>query len=210
MFPSGSQTLEGELTAVGSPVRGAVICHPHPQYGGDMDSPVVLAVAGALYEIGLATLRFNFRGVGASTGSYDGGAGEGDDLRAAISYLIAQTGVRGVAVAGYSFGAMIALQVAPTVAEVDSLIAVAPPLSFASLDPLADCPKRKLLIVGDRDQYCSVAQLTRQLETIAEPKSHTIIAGADHFFGGHAQAVADAVRSFEASAVAPARLAGPQ
>jgi alpha/beta superfamily hydrolase len=147
-FASGDLNLEGELTLPGSCSRGAVICHPHPQYGGDMDDPVVCAVARALQEAGHATLRFNFRGVGASTGRYGGGAGEGDDLRAAVRFLIERSGASRVTLAGYSFGAMIALQVGPDVPQVDQLIAVAPPLSFFGLDGIAACTKEKLFVVG--------------------------------------------------------------
>lgn len=195
-FPSGALTLEGELTSLDGASRGAVICHPHPQYGGDMDNPVVLAVAGALRDAGHSTLRFNFRGVGASGGSYDGGVGEGDDLRAAIHFLVQQSGNRHITLAGYSFGAIIALQVGPSAPEVDRLVGVAPPLSFAGLESIASWTQNKLLIVGDHDQYCSVAQLTAQLARVVEPKQYQVIPGADHFFAGFTPAVAEAVRSF--------------
>jgi uncharacterized protein len=195
-FPSGPLTLEGELTSPDGAPRGAVICHPHPQYGGDMDNPVVLAVAGALRDAGHTTLRFNFRGVGASGGSYGGGVGEVEDLRAAVQFLVQQTGSRSVTLAGYSFGAIVALQVGPSAPQVDRLVAVAPPLSFADLEPVASWPKDKLFIVGDHDQYCSVAQLIAQLARVAEPKHHQVIAGADHFFAGYTPAVAAGVRSF--------------
>ena len=195
-FPSGALTLEGELASVDGAPRGAVICHPHPQYGGDMDNPVVRAAAGALAAAGHATLRFNFRGVGASSGGYDGGVGEVEDLRAAVHFLVQQTGSQQITLAGYSFGGIIALQVAPAAPAVDRLIAVAPPLSFAGLQSIASWTKDKLLIVGDHDQYCSVAQLTAQLARVVEPKQQQVIAGADHFFAGFTPAVADAVRSF--------------
>lgn len=195
-FPSGALTLEGELASLAGALRGAVICHPHPQYGGDMDNPVVLAVAGALGDAGHTTLRFNFRGVGASSGSYSGGVGEGEDLRAAVHFLVEQTGTRHITLAGYSFGAIIALQVSPSAPPVDRLVVVAPPLSFAGLEQIASWSKDKLFIVGDRDQYCSVAQLSAQLARVVEPKQYQVIAGADHFFAGFTPAVAEAVGSF--------------
>lgn len=199
-FPSGALTLEGDLANVNGAARGAVVCHPHPQYGGDMDNSVVRAMAGALVDTGHATLRFNFRGVGASTGSYGSGIGEAEDLRAAVRFLRERTGVRPVALAGYSFGAMVILQAGPTIAEADRLIAVAPPLSFFSLTCVAACTQDKLFIVGNRDQYCSVAELTRQLASVAAPASQRVVPGADHFFVGHEVALSDAVRSFTLTA----------
>ena len=201
-FRSAALTIEGELAANAAATRGAVVCHPHPQYGGDMDNPVVLAVASALSASGNSTLRFNFRGVGASDGSYANGIGEAEDLRAAVRFLCEHTGVRCVTVAGYSFGALVALQATPTIAEADRLIAVAPPLSFAGVEPVAAWTNEKLFIVGDRDQYCSVAQLVDALATVVEPKQHTIITGADHFFAGYTGAVVDSVRSFSANVAA--------
>lgn len=195
-FPSAQLQLEGELSAAAAGSRGAVVCHPHPQYGGDMDNPVVCAVAETLSHLGYATLRFNFRGVGASTGTYGGGVGETDDVRAAAGFLIARTGVEHLTLAGYSFGAIMILQVAATLPAVDQLIAVAPPLAFFRLDCIAQCPKRKLFIVGDADQYCSVAQLAQQLAGVVEPKTQRVIAGADHFFAGRERDVTQTVREF--------------
>jgi len=198
-FSSGPLTLEGELMSVDGAPRGAVICHPHPAYGGDMDNPVVLAVAGALHDTGHTTLRFNFRGVGASGGSYGGGVGEVDDLRAAVQFLVQRTGNGSITLAGYSFGAVIVLHVGPSAPQVDRLVVVAPPLAIAGLEALASCTKDKLFIVGDQDEYCSLAQLSAQLARVAEPKHHKVIAGADHFFAGHTPAVAECVRSVCAS-----------
>lgn len=195
-FPSGTLTLEGDLVSVDGATRGAVICHPHPQYGGDMHNSVVRAVAAALVDTGHATLRFNFRGVGSSTGSYSRGVGEAEDLRAAVRFLHERTAVRAVALAGYSFGAMVTLQAGPAIPAADRLIAVAPPLSFFSLACVATSTLNKLFIVGDRDQYCSVADLRQQLASVAEPKSERIVTGADHFFVGHEAALSAAVRSF--------------
>jgi len=98
--------------------------------------------------------------------------------------------------AGYSFGARVVLQAGVHLPAVDRLIAIAPPLSFFSLDGLSACTKEKLFIVGDTDQYCSVAQLTRQLASVAEPKAHQIVHGADHFFVGYEGALKQTVRAF--------------
>jgi alpha/beta superfamily hydrolase len=195
-FASGGLMLEGELAAAAHATRAAVICHPHPQYGGDMDNPVVRAVETGLRQTRCATLRFNFRGVGSSTGAYDGGRGEVDDARAAVDCLIDRSGITAVTLAGYSFGAMVALRAGADLSSVDRLIAVAPPLEFVGLDFLGRCSKPKLFLAGDHDQYCRVASLAEQLAAVAEPKAQRLLAGADHFFRGHEEAVAAAIRSF--------------
>lgn len=195
-FYSGELALEGDLIIAEQCRSAAVVCHPHPQYGGDMHNPVVQAVCTALRRAGLATLRFNFRGVGASHGTFSGGAGEVEDAHAAVRYVIQRSGASRVTLAGYSFGAMVALQAGTQMAEVDRLIAIAPPLAFFDLECLASCPKDKFFIVGDRDQYCSVSALRQQLGGIARPVSERIVAGADHFFFGQEDAIAAAVCSF--------------
>jgi hypothetical protein len=199
-FPSGTLILEGDVRMHAGGTRGAVICHPHPQYGGDMDNPVVRVLADALYEVGWATLRFNFRGVGGSRGGYGGGVGEADDVRAAIDFFVTRGGIERVLLAGYSFGAMLALQVGAKLPAAEGLIAVAPPLSFASLESVATCAKSKLFIVGDRDEFCDLARLSRQLERVAGPKALRVIRGADHFLFGQEAALAEAVRTFAAPA----------
>ena len=189
-FPSRGGVLEGRLAIPGGATDGAVICHPHPQYGGDMDNLVVVAIANALRAAGLATLRFNFRGVGGSDGSFDGGRGERDDTRAALSALRERLGVESPALIGYSFGAMIALAVADNTMR---LAAIAPPLTLAS----AAVPgaAATLLVVGDHDAFCPLAALT---ETAAGwPKTRIVVLdGADHFFAGQAARIGAEVASF--------------
>jgi alpha/beta superfamily hydrolase len=195
-FQSDDLALEGDLHIPARCAAGVVICHPHPQYGGDMHNAVVLAVAEGFCHAGYATLRFNFRGVGGSAGSYSGGGGEVDDARAAVRCLIADAGVKVVTIAGYSFGAMVALRAGPAWGEVHRLVAIAPPLAFFTLEHLETCAKPKLFVVGDSDQYCGLAQLTAQLERVAEPKHRCIVRGADHFFAGNLDAVRDAIAAF--------------
>src|SRR5260221_12424431 len=111
-FRSGDLTLEGLLANPGRGAPAAVVCHPHPMYGGSMHNNVVEAILAAMWQAGYTTLRFNFRGVGASEGEHDGGPGEGDDAVAGMTFLMAQQGVRkeGAAMAGYSFGGMVAVR----------------------------------------------------------------------------------------------------
>jgi alpha/beta superfamily hydrolase len=195
-FTSGDCRLQGILTAPAEPQGGAVICHPHPLYGGNMNNPIVRALEDGLQRAERATLRFNFRGVGESTGSYTGGSGEGEDLRAAIRHLTEALSIDRVTLAGYSFGAMVILQVGPGLEIVDRLIAVAPPLSFFTLENLAHCQKPMLFLAGYRDQYCDVAELERQVAALGESKQQRVLRGADHFLFGNEPDVAWAVADF--------------
>ncbi|MDZ7698565.1 MAG: alpha/beta hydrolase [Deltaproteobacteria bacterium] len=127
-FDAGGLTIEGLL---GGDVSGGavVITHPHPLYGGEMHNGVVDAVVRACRQKGLATLRFNFRGVGQSQGHYDEGIGEQDDVRAAVSYLD-ELGAPAIDLAGYSFGAWVNASAIGSLASVNRLIMVSPPVNF--------------------------------------------------------------------------------
>ncbi len=192
-FRSGSGELEGCLGVPDGAANGAVVCHPHPAYGGDMNNDVVVAVADALRAAGMATLRFNFRGVGASGGSFDGGRGECDDARAALAALGAR--VRGgvPALVGYSFGALIALAVADGTTR---LVAVAPPLALAD-SPVA-AAAATLVVAGDRDSFCPLAALNTA--TARWPRTRVVVVeGADHFFAGHTARVGAEAAAFLAA-----------
>lgn len=188
--------------------RGVVLCHPHPQYGGDMHNPVVLATAAALQDAGVATLRFNFRGVGASEGDYAGGRGEADDARGAVEFLRRRVGAAPIALAGYSFGALVALRAGHDHAGVSHLAAIAPPLSMFDVGFLSGCTKPKLFVLGDRDQYCPLSALERCLNGLAEPKQLHCVPGADHFFSGHEASIAQTVAGFLTSAQWPCEQSG--
>ena len=195
-FRTGGLQIEGRVAVPPTAKVAAVICHPHPQYGGDMNNNVVLAVATSLQRAGVATLRFNFRGVGASEGSYAGGRGEADDARGAVKFLGGCVGVTTVALAGYSFGALVALRAGHDHAHVSHLAAIAPPVSMFDVGFLSGCAKPKLFVLGDRDQYCPLATLERCVADLVEPKSLHRMSGADHFFGGREAQVAELVTAF--------------
>ena len=194
-IPCGALRLEAVL----QPGRGAgaaVICHPHPQYGGTMHNPAVLAVAEGLQQADYTTLCFNFRGVGRSTGHYGGGLAEQDDARAALAYVLAHTGASHAILAGYSFGAVVALAVGAATAAVDAIIAVAPPLAMSELNGLSACTKSTLFLVGDADQFCPVAALEAALRRVPQPTQTRVLRGADHFLFGYEADIAAAVRDF--------------
>jgi alpha/beta superfamily hydrolase len=185
-------TLETRLWIPPGAPAGVVICHPHPLYGGDMESPIVTRTAEACGGCGLATLRFNFRGVGGSTGAHDDGRGEQDDARAAVAELRRRLPPGSpVALAGYSFGAAVAAAVAAAT-ELGGLVLIAPPLRLASLAPPTAVKGPILVVVGTEDQYCPPAAL-EPVRALVPGATITTVDGADHFFFGSLDALADAV-----------------
>src|ERR1700737_4471020 len=151
----GGPSLEGRLARVPVPRGGLVLCHPHPLSGGDMDNPVVIRAAEVVQAAGYATLRFNFRGVGASTGSHDKGEGEREDVRAAEAALAGHVPPgRPVGVIGYSFGAWTA---ARAMRPGDAPLGlIAPPLGMFDFQLPTSPGGRILVVAGTRDTYCPV------------------------------------------------------
>jgi alpha/beta superfamily hydrolase len=149
LVTSGDLRLEAAIHE-GAGSLAAVVLHPHPQYGGDMDNHVVIAVCEALAARGATTLRFNFRGTGASDGSYDGGRGEALDALAAAAHIRSAAPDSRLLLAGYSFGAMIAAGIARDAAPA-ALLLISPPTSVGRLPDL-DPDTPALIIAGDRDQ----------------------------------------------------------
>src|ERR1700719_4093550 len=185
-FRSGDLTLEGLLANPGGGATAALVCHPHPMYSGSMYNNVVERILAAMWQAGYATLRFNFRGVGASEGEHEGGPGEVEDALAAMSFMLAQPGVRkeDAAMTGYSFGAMVALSAGYERAEIARIVAVALPLAMADARIPDGASKPVLLVSGDRDSYSPVAGVQALKAKIGDSARLEIIAGTDHFFGG--------------------------
>jgi alpha/beta superfamily hydrolase len=202
-FPSTGIHLEGLIHKSEAPFArgGVILCHPHPQYGGDMDNPVIHSGLQAAGEAGYATLRFNFRGVGESGGTYAEGIGEKDDVRSAVACLDATFGGRDhfLVLLGYSFGAWVGLPVAVEDERVKAVVAVAPPLAMFDFDFLKGCKKNKLIIVGSRDLYCPIPLLEKWFQTLEEPKSLTLIEGSDHFFFSHHRSLISPIKEFFAT-----------
>lgn len=166
----------------------ALVCHPHPLFGGTMHNKVVFHAMKALNALGLPVLRFNFRGVGTSAGEHDNGHGEQEDVQVALNYLSARF-ARPILFAGFSFGAAIGLRAAVPHAEVVALAALGIPLLAEgrayTYGFLERCDKPKLLLSGGRDEFASPAQLSEVYARLAEPKRLVIVPDADHFFTGH-------------------------
>jgi len=178
--------LEGVLTrTTGS--RGLVMAHPHPLYGGDMNNPVVTTVARTFANAGYATLRFNFRGVGASQGEFADGQGEISDLLAARDYLT-DSGFEEVTLAGYSFGAWVIVNAAAAgELETEPLILISPPAAMLPFTASLKLPKLMQVITGGRDEIAP-PQLVKELKDNWSPHAgFSIIKDCDHFFGGRLQ-----------------------
>ena len=179
----------------------AVLCHPHPLYQGTMHNKVVYQAAKALDSLRIPVLRFNFRGVGASEGSYDHGRGEEDDVRAALDYLAAEFPGAPLLAAGFSFGAWVGLRVGCLDARVIELIGLGLPIDDHKLpfDYLRTCAKPKLLVQGESDQYAEKSRFESFVagfhpEAIAATR--VAFVPGDHFFGGHLDKMADVLRQW--------------
>lgn len=176
----------GALEAVWRPSDAdvaAILCHPHPQYGGSMHDMVLDAVDQALMAAGVSSLKFNFRGVGRSEGEYDNGVGEVDDVVAVANWIRQTTSATRLKLIGYSFGGAIALAVTDQI-QADELILAAPAIGMFGTTPAPE--QRSLVVIGDQDQFVPVSTVTdffRDDVTQVE-----ILPGVDHFFmGAHGQ-----------------------
>ncbi len=184
------------------PAVVAVVCHPHPLYGGTLHNKVVHRVAATLHALGAAALRFNFRGVGRSEGAYDRGAGELEDARAALSWLRARhPGARAWA-AGVSFGAWVAARLAASEAGIERLVMIAPPVGTMSFEVLRTLATPKLVIQGKADDVCPPHLLHAQFAGWAEPKTLVEVEGATHFFDRQLAALGHALEEQLRSALA--------
>jgi alpha/beta superfamily hydrolase len=195
MYPAGNLFIpapHGQLEAIlkepSETRRGAaLVLHPLPTGGGTMHNKVVFRAARALNDAGLLTLRINFRGVGESTGEFDGGRGELDDARAGLTYLEQTYPENKLTVCGFSFGARVGMEVAIPDTRVNYLISIGTPIDKYDFEFLKACRKPILFVHGERDEFGKVARL-RALVDELEPLTRVklvVVANADHFFEGH-------------------------
>ena len=207
--PSGR--LEALLNA-GAPEasHAALVCHPHPLYGGTLHNKVVFHAMKALNSFGFPMLRFNFRGTGLSEGQHDHGNGERDDVRTALDWLEREFPMP-IVFAGFSFGAAVGLQVACSDARVDSMIGLGIPV--AAIDDrnydfsfLQDCTKPKLFVSGARDQFGPKHQLESLVGAMPEPKKLVIIEAGDHFFEGRLREMREAIEHWVAQTLEVGKL----
>ncbi len=192
--------LEALLNGGASDARfAAVVCHPHPLFGGTMHNKVVYHAMKALNEFGFPVLRFNFRGTELSEGEHDYGKGEQEDVRTALAWMKQEFSLP-IIFAGFSFGAAVGLRAACPAPAVKALISLGTPVSADgrsyTYEFLKDCSKPKLFVSGDRDQYGAAERLYEVTANAAEPKRFVLIPGADHFFAGQLTAMRSAIESW--------------
>jgi len=181
-IPSQDLLLEGLLGECPGG-EGVVVTHPHPLYGGEMQNNVVEAVVQAYQEQGFTTLRFNFRGVGRSSGSHDNGMGEQEDVLAALRCLEG-LGKTSVDLAGYSFGAWVNAKGLPRFDAAGRFIMISPPVNFLDFSFLKACDKIRLVIAGSHDDIGPPAMIQEMLPSWNPSARFHVIEGADHFYWG--------------------------
>ncbi len=182
-FNAKRMKIEGLLSVDKEFAKGGVIiCHPHPLFGGNMYNNVVTAIARTATMWDFTSLRFNFRGVGESAGTFGGGTSEQEDVRGAIDYLEAKRKPPVIILVGYSFGAIAGLPVGVDDGRVRGLIGVAPPLEMFDFGFLRECPKPKLFVCGEHDTICPPSKMEEFFETLSGPKWLRILPGIDHFY----------------------------
>ena len=192
-------------TGAENATHAAVVCHPHPLFGGTLHNKVVFHTMKALNSFGFPVLRFNFRGTGLSQGEHDYGGGEVEDVRTALKWLDSELHLP-LIFAGFSFGAAIGLRAAcddPRVVAAIGLGVPGSPVAAETEEPriytdefLQQCTKPKLFVSGARDQFGPRAQLESLVAPIAEPKKLVLIEGADHFFEGRLRELREAIESW--------------
>ncbi len=182
-FESEKYTLEGVFER-GKGDRGAVITHPHPQYGGDMNNYVIKTIADVYKQKNISILKFNFRGVGKSQGSYDNGTGEQKDVISAVSYLL-KRGVREIDLAGYSFGAWINAQAVNNGLQAHKMIMISPPVVYFDFTGFSSINNLKLIITGSEDDIAQPDIIKKMFPQWNQNICFKIIEGADHFYGGY-------------------------
>jgi len=188
--------LEALLDAPAETPKAAVVfAHPLPTHGGTMHTKAVYQAMKGLVRAGCAVLRFNFRGVGASAGSFTGGPGEKDDFTAALDYMHARYPDRHLWSAGFSFGAWIALETGAADDRVTVLIGIAPPGTREGYDftNTTHSAKPKFFIQGEADDICPLQDMWKFYGALPEPKELVIIDAADHLFDGHTTEVGEAI-----------------
>ncbi len=168
-----------------SPSLAAVICHPHPLFGGTMHNKVVYNAAKTLDALGIPVLRFNFRGAGLSAGEHDKGRGEQGDVQAALDYLAAQFPGVPLLLAGFSFGSLVGLRVGCRDPRVSELIGIGIPVNSGDFSFLSDCPKPRLFVHGSDDKFGARKKVEEIVAALTGENRLVVVENADHFFAGH-------------------------
>lgn len=177
----------------GEPRAIAVFGHPHPLHGGTMHTKALYQAAKAMPRIGVAALRFNFRGCGRSAGTFDSGPGEKDDFRAALAFATERFPDLPIWSAGMSFGSWVAMNVGAEDPRVSLLLGIAPPVDRYEFDVLKTCTLPKFIIHGESDELISIKDIRKFYAQMPEPKELVTIEDANHLFEGKTSMVGEAV-----------------
>ena len=196
-IPAPHGQLEAAHREPPGTLRGAgIVCHPHPLQGGTMHTKAVFRAAQALSDVKLAALRFNFRGVGTSTGSFDQGIGEKDDVLASLDWLEERHPGLPLVVGGFSFGSMVALSAGADDPRVVALFGLGLPIRMYDYGFLADARKPILVVQGDEDELGSGSEVEPVVVALGSHVTLARIAGADHYFNGHIDEMKAVVSKF--------------
>jgi alpha/beta superfamily hydrolase len=178
------------------PAIAAVVCHPHPLFGGTMHNKVVYQTAKALDALGVPVLRFNFRGAGLSAGVHDRGAGEQGDVRAALDFLASEFPGVPLLLAGFSFGAWVGLRVGCEDPRVSHLIGLGIPVNSTDFSFLRQCNKPKLFLHGSNDEFGAIEKVKALIPTLPSDNRLVVVEGVDHFFAGKLDQLARAINAW--------------
>ncbi|MGV9199801.1 MAG: alpha/beta hydrolase [Promethearchaeia archaeon] len=191
--------LEAEMFESNANKENAVIiCHPHPQYGGSMYNNVVSGVFSHLKKEKISCLRFNFRGVGRSTGSHSGRVGELDDVKACVDFLLKEKNISNIVICGYSYGAAIGCSAVNYSEKIVGFIAISFPWDFMgqNFKKISQTQKPKFFIQGNQDSIAKYNRFQEHYEDYQEPKDYSIIDGANHFYRGYEKQVSEKVYKY--------------
>ena len=180
------------------PPLAAVVCHPHPLFGGTLHNKVIYQTAKTLDSLGLAVLRFNFRGAGMSAGTHDRGRGERGDVAAALDFLATDFPDTPLLVAGFSFGCWVGLRVGCEDTRVTELIGLGAPVNNVDFSCLNACEKPKLFVHGENDEFGDVAKAEKMVASLPGKNQFVMVSGVDHFFAGKLDRVSAAIKKWVA------------
>ena len=178
--------------------KAVVVTHPHPLYGGEMHNNVVQAIVNAYGKNSFSTLRFNFRGVGESTGEYDQGIGEQEDVKAALRYM-KELGKRKIHLAGYSFGAWVNAMGLSRFEEASRIIMVSPPVNMIDFSFLKYDSRIKLVVSGSNDEFAAPELIKKMIKSWNPEAIFDWIIGADHFYSGKTKDIEEIIGRFLSS-----------
>ena len=166
------------------PPLAALVCHPHPLFGGTMHNKVVYQAAKSIDALGIPVLRFNFRGAGLSAGVHDRGLGEREDVKAALQFLIGEFPGVPLLVAGFSFGSVVGLRVGCATPQVKELIGLGLPVNNADVSYLLECAKPKLFVHGSNDEHGELRKVKQLIPSLPGDNRLVVVEGVNHFFAG--------------------------